>query len=340
MNYPATVVKWAIAVAAVICALVVIGLLVGMGGHGKSGEQKAFGDFCALTLLFGFTAGIAFAGETLGALVVGKDERVSTSKVQALIWTYAIGGVLFSILASSWVGYSGGYDKITKAGFEWAPYLILLGGPFLAAVAARGLVGSQVAGGQSAKPPDDEATSIKQVFTDDEGDTDLIDSQYLLFNLIAVVFFLVSFLRTPSDGLPTIPTILYLLTGASALGYVTNKAIPSGAPTIKSISPATQAPGGMLVVNASQLLFPLNPTEPGPPEGKAKFQGVTIQIDGREADIPMTAGAVSSPLGADRIEVKVPDLKKGHKNGDEVDVTALNFRGDRSNAVKLKLQLG
>ncbi|MGH2940819.1 MAG: hypothetical protein ACRDPE_22180, partial [Solirubrobacterales bacterium] len=126
----------------------------------------------------------------------------------------------------------------------------------------------------------------------------------------------------------------------SALGYVTNKAIPSGAPTIKSISPATQAPGQMITVNASQLLFPLNPTDPGPPEGADKFHTVTIQIDGKEADIPEAAGAVSSPLGADRIEVEVPDPKAGLKDGDEVDVSALNFRGDRSNAVKLKLQLG
>ncbi|MGH2937338.1 MAG: hypothetical protein ACRDPE_04370, partial [Solirubrobacterales bacterium] len=202
--------RWALVVAAAICVAVVIGLLVGMEGKGSTREQEVFGDLCALALLLIFTALIANLGETLGGLVVGQDKRVSTSKVQALIWTYAIGGVLFSIVASHWVGFEDGYKAITAPGFEWAPYLVLLGGPFLAAVAARGLTGSQVASGQAAKPPAKDGASVKQVFTDDDGNTDLIDSQYLLFNLIAVVFFVVSFLIKPGAGMPVIPTILYL----------------------------------------------------------------------------------------------------------------------------------
>jgi hypothetical protein len=339
VSFSESVLKWGSIVLAAIGVAAVALWLIALGGEFTPGEQKGFGDLCAVSLLLIFSALIFNLGETPGGLVVGADKRVSTSKVQALVWTYAIGGVLFSIVASNWVGFSEGFKAITKSGFDWAPYLVLLGGPFLAAVAARGLVGSQVASGQSAKPPDT-GPSASQIFTDDEGNTDLIDSQYLLFNLIAIVFFIVSFLKTPGAGLPVIPSILYLLTGASALGYVTNKAIPSGSPTLKSISPSTEAPGGRIVVNATQILFPKNPTDPGPPEGEGAFQPFTIQIDGKVAELAAGAGAVSSPLGADRIEVKVPELKKGHKNGDEVDVTALNFRGDRSNAVKLKLQLG
>ena len=54
----------------------------------------------------------------------------------------------------------------------------------------------------------------------DDGNTDLADTQYVLFNVIAAFIVVVEFLRAPLNGPPDIPAFLAVLTGASAAAGV------------------------------------------------------------------------------------------------------------------------
>ena len=68
----------------------------------------------------------------------------------------------------------------------------------------------------------------------DNGDTDLVDTQYALFTLVAVAFFVGTLVVITLDslhgsravvGLPQIPAALLGLTSLSALTYVGNKTV-------------------------------------------------------------------------------------------------------------------
>lgn len=313
---------------ALLIAWVVV-LIAVASGSSSHGDKEAFGHLTALVVLVIFTWVIHRLGRGVGRLVTGADNRVSTSKVQVVLWTYIVGAGLLSLIASTWAGLSTGFDAITSSSFEFGPYLVLLGGPFLGAIGARALVASQVESGQSAKPPGEPSAS--QALTDDSGNADLIDCQYMLFNLIAIAYFLGAFISDPTRGFPEIPTLIYVLTGASALGYVTNKAIPSGAPTLASASPSSAAVGGKITIFGSGLLFPKEPTAVVPPSSVEQFNDIQVMVGGREAK-PVQGSLSSTRAGGDRLEVVVP---QGLDVGSEYDLVALNFRGTQSNAIKL-----
>lgn len=324
-------------VLALIAFLVVTGfwayLTIKVGWHDPSRNTREW--FAYLTAIFAlmlFCLAMYGAGASPKRLVVGADNRISTSKVQVLLWTFAIAGVLIAVVALSWARLPEALAAIKSSSFEYGPYLVLLGGPFLAAVAAKSIVVDQIASGKTTKTTAD-APEAKQVFTDDEGNTDLVDTQYLLFNLVAILFFVGAFIGDPLHGFPAIPTFIYILTGASALGYVTNKAIPSGPPEVRSVSPSSAAPGDSITVIGSGLLFPLDPTATTTPQGEGDFQKVEILIDGRLATID-AATSMTSNQGADRIVVPVPTGLPANENA---NVVAINFQGKQSTPVPFKV---
>lgn len=50
------------------------------------------------------------------SLVVGEDNRVSTSKTAALAWTYSLAAVLLSFVIARWLGYAEGFNAVTSQG--------------------------------------------------------------------------------------------------------------------------------------------------------------------------------------------------------------------------------
>jgi hypothetical protein len=316
------------AVTGLIFVVWLVYLFIVMDSPGD-GEKEVFAHLTALLVLAAFTTLSRIGGRGVG-LVLGKDNRISTSKLQAMLWTYAIAGAMASTIAANWVGDSAGFDALFEGEFDIGPYLVLLGGPFAAAVGARALIGMRIGKGDSIKPPG--SPSASQALTNDRGDADLIDSQYLLFNLIALMYFVGAFVTDPSEGLPEIPTVLYALTGASALGYVSSKAIPSGRPEIASISPSVGTTRTQLTVYGSGLLFPRNPTSSRVPRKIEEFHRVEVQIGGRRA--PIVDGSLSSTeAGGDRLRVTVPD---DLQPGQAYDVIAMNFRGTETNAAEFR----
>jgi hypothetical protein len=191
----------------------------------------------------------------LKSLVIGADGRASTSKLQAVMWTYALLLVFFYMLflnRTLWHGAatptlpspSSAFDAFVHSPLQ-PEYFALLGLPVAAAVAAKALTTNKTVSGQLAKSAGESrgvGAGIAEIVSNDTGQADLLDIQYFAFNVVALLYFFVQFATVtaagPGKGLPTIPPTLLALAGVSTTSYLVKKALETGvAPTITSVSP-------------------------------------------------------------------------------------------------------
>lgn len=94
-----------------------------------------------------------------------------------------------------------------------------------------------------ADPGSNPLAGIAQVFSDNLGRGDLLDTQYFFFNLVLLGWFLLTFFVQQADELPDLSDTLGL-TSVSALAYVTQKGPEGeGGPTVRSVIPAAAKPG-------------------------------------------------------------------------------------------------
>jgi hypothetical protein len=223
----------------------------------------------------------------LASLFKGKDGRTSTSKTQALLWTYAVVFALLALLMANVIvaiGHAVSPDTLylalprpkshehTLAGNVAVPfanfvksglnstYFFLLGLPLGGAIAAKAITSTKVANGSVVKQPKDKApdetkkNAVQEIVVDDEGSTDLGDFQYFLLGLVALLYFLSQFLIHPARGLPEMPDTLVALTSVSAAAYVTKKGLHSDPPVLLSVSPPKAAPGDKVHIYGDKLL--------------------------------------------------------------------------------------
>jgi hypothetical protein len=170
-------------------------------------------------------------GDKLGltALFIGDDNRTSTSKVQALLWTYAVLWALICVLTQGPDAFN---DIIGDQLRE--EYFLLLGGPYLLAIAAKAKTNHDI--NQAVKedrprpkePKREEETGsrtqrLAEVVTNDDDSVDLGDFQYFAFTLLGVTYFAWAFIDSPSEGLPPIPGTMLILTGVSQATYLGKK---------------------------------------------------------------------------------------------------------------------
>jgi IPT/TIG domain len=165
-------------------------------------------------------------------IVLGADDRVSTSKVQLAMWTLALSYALLVIVFHDFAYPPGALDP---------RYLLLLGFPAGAAVGAKAITTGQMASGAVSKkrapsPKKRVSTAISEIVANDQGDLDLGDAQYFIFNLVALIAFFVAFAHHPVK-LPVLPDTLVGLTSASAATYVAKKAARPAAAKITAVSP-------------------------------------------------------------------------------------------------------
>ncbi|MGN6378182.1 MAG: hypothetical protein ACTHNU_04465 [Gaiellales bacterium] len=184
----------------------------------------------------------------LAGLYVGLDGRWSTSKVQSLLWTYAVAFAVIALYVGSNYGIApahGSKDLFSSISFD-DTYLLLLGGPYAAMVLAKGITSMKTSDGTISKTtitdsrtPED---GLRDIIANDSGSTDIGDFQFFAFNLIALAIFYSEFLGNFTSGMPKLPTFLVGLTSTSALAYVGKKAVESSQASITSLSarPAIQ----------------------------------------------------------------------------------------------------
>lgn len=182
---------------------------------------------------------------------VGLDNRVSTSKTVAIVWTYSVASTILSLIVARWLGFPEALKHFEEQGLQ-AEYALLIGGPIGAAILAKGIVSTGVEAGTTAKPAAS-SPSAADLVSNDAGETDLGDLQYVLFNIIALAFFWSEFLRVPYEALPTIPEALLGLSSVAAVGYVANKSLAS-APMITSVTPTPGIVGATARLVCSGLL--------------------------------------------------------------------------------------
>jgi hypothetical protein len=126
-------------------------------------------------------------GHWFRKLLVGADNRWSTSKFQALIWTYVVVFGLLALMFAKWMGNSNGWDALLDMETDaWSVYLVLLGGPFAALVLAKLTTSTKADNGTINKTTApmstlDPVTGLGQVLGDDAGSPDLGDTQYFVF---------------------------------------------------------------------------------------------------------------------------------------------------------------
>lgn len=146
---------------------------------------------------------------------------------------------------------------------------------------------------------DDGTATLTQTLTNDAGSTDLVDSQYLLFNLVALAYVIVGLAST--NQLPAIPAVLLALTGASAATYVLNKALQNDSPTVSSVVPSSFRPGDRITITGSNFKPAGTPTPPVVTVGGKQALVDANATDGR---INVIAAPGTSPGAQDLVVIR------------------------------------
>lgn len=197
-------------------------------------------------------------------MLIGADGRFSTSAFQAWIWTLALTWaivyfLLYGATQLTLLGAEKGQEAMAAFTHDLnADYLLLLGGPFAALIVAKQLKQSKVAAEQLQSVPAEQAR-LTDIVSSDSHRTDLVDTQYLLFNFVALAFFFGVFLADPTQ-LPDIPDSIIMLTSAAALGFVAAKAIqrnvPSIASVVKTVGAGSPTVGDIIRISGVNLVPP------------------------------------------------------------------------------------
>ena len=310
-------------------------------------ERRWFGHLASLegillaSLLIGWIHGAAVrrARRVAGAessevagILIGADNRLSTSKLSAFTWTWVLAWAMLSLAIADWVAAPAGWEAFLKQGLR-AEYLILLGGPFVALVGAKALVGGAVSKGAMIKPAaaageTKPADRVTQAFSDDTGQTDLVDTQYLLFGLVALVVFIVMFIRASASGLPQVPEVLIGLASVGATAYIANKWTAEDAkPQIDRIVPNSAKRGETITIYGTNLLSVSmgGKQVPAAEDLQVIYGGLGVQ----EVS-PAAEGANRSAAGSDYIRIPVaplPEPAPGAAAGGKVDISVRNALG-------------
>jgi hypothetical protein len=249
---------WSLGILAVLCLLLALLRLI---AKTQSWQYKRFKEKNAVTSRSARRGGnlnddqkqfVKWSRTHWTNVFVGTDGRLSTSKTMAILWTFALAYMLLVMGLIAAAASEPGNTLSALISPTSGLYLVLIGGPFAAAVLAKATVSTGTATGRLQKSYS-ASTNLTDIIANDQGNTDLVDSQYTLFNLIALTIVLVAFIRKPGFGAPVIPGFLAGLTGASAATYAANKAAISNAPVIAQVIPAVARIGQRVIAHGTNL---------------------------------------------------------------------------------------
>jgi hypothetical protein len=268
--------------------------------------------------LYGFNRAL------LVRIIIGADNRASTSKFQATAWTYVILFALVTLLVGHllYADFDPGWNTFLDEGLN-SDYLWLLGIPSVGLVGAKAITQSKVEENPDAKPskPDDAPADVltrvrtrTRELASNDNDADpqpaLGDLQYLVFNAVAVIYFLSAFLGHVERGLPSLPDTLIALTGVSAASYLSAKAVAKTAPpAIVSVRPSRvvlgAAPTDLTVSGTGFLGATGTGGEPGVTLGGVELDVTAFTGERLTAVVPDAAEATAKGLVADELQLVV-----------------------------------
>jgi hypothetical protein len=198
------------------------GAIVSVQSSHETMEAVRWGFLIGAALEFVF---VVILKRAVLKVIIGADGRVSTSKTIATVWTFVVAAAMLALVYADLLNHNEALEATNAAGVV-GQYALLFGGPLGAAILSKAIVSGQVKDDARAKPPAG-SSGLSDLITNDAGQTDLGDLQYLLFNVVALVFVLGTMLvHEPGAGLPHIPDVLLGLTSVSAAGYVGKKLLP------------------------------------------------------------------------------------------------------------------
>ncbi|MEV7544976.1 hypothetical protein [Streptomyces sp. NPDC089915] len=258
----------------------------------------------ALALLAALAGPVALRLYRSPGFVTGRDGRLSTSTTLALAWTVILVWLLLAILgygltAGGGVGYfrgeHGPLASLTPV------YLPLLGGPYVALIAAKTVVGIRVENGTMAKPaPKPTATGrrpLRELIANDGGRTDLMDLQYVALSAVTMLYVVLFFLSDVGGGLPELPSEIWALTGAPAGAYLVNKIATRGNPVITH---AAVGADGVLTVEGGGFTDPRLTVDDTPlPAAQDPSTGTLTATLPAELKPPFTVVVTSRGLRSD-----------------------------------------
>lgn len=273
-------------------------------------SQASLAAVALWLVLLGVSALTASRGHLI-RMLIGGDGRLSTSYFQAWVWTLVLVWAFLYFMA---VSVMEGRDALSAVtGHLDADYLLLLGGPFVALIGVQQISTAKRANGTLSKVGTTSA-GAGDLVSDDSGRADLVDMQYLLFNVVALAFFFVAFARDHGK-LPDLDDGLIALTSAAALAYIAKKAVANNAPGITSIVRTTGS--GPLRCGDAVLITGFNFVPPGA-EAEEYLDRVRVRFGSVQTSVPATDGdGAESPqdlalsvtnITATEIRVTVPDL--------------------------------
>jgi len=248
------------AVIAVLLIAAFVGALFALVFHATSATPDDAGYFSRFGILAVgvlWLIAVVLAGDVNPfALAMGADNRLSTSKLQALLWTACVGFVYATIYADRAFAH-GLVSPITNIPQN---VLIALGVSVTSAVAAKAITTSKVAANPDHKdvqatPNYDPAALVR----DDGAQTaSLTKVQVLFWTIVAIVVYITSALHGLHDvasckvdcSFPDIDTSLMIFMGLGHATYLGGKLAGGSTP---QLSGAVTASDGDVVVTGSSL---------------------------------------------------------------------------------------
>ncbi len=151
------------------------------GSNHETDEAVRWGFVIAIGVELILSLGFQFVAKVdVAKLFVGTDNRVSTSKTIAAVWTFVVAAALFALVYANLLDHPGALEA-TNAGGRVGQYALLFGDPIGAAILSKAIVGGQVSSSSNAKTTA-KSPALADLIANDSGESDLGDLQYVLFN--------------------------------------------------------------------------------------------------------------------------------------------------------------
>lgn len=258
------------------------------------------------------------------ALAMGMDNRLSTSKLQALLWTATVGFVYAMGYANRYITHNY-VDPIHSVPQN---VLIALGMSVTSVVAAKAITTAQVAANPAAKDANTAVSYDPTALVADDGSASvsLPKVQVLFWTVISIVVYILSAFQrapalatcspaaldanSPNCGLPDIDTMLMVFMGLGHATYLGGKLASTPTPALTSASAQATADGRRIVVltgsglGSSGTIF-MNGAPIEPNNLTWTPTGITFDLpdkldgsqwaEGDAITLAVTAGGITSP---------------------------------------------